>query len=681
MVRSGRDRRVVSIALGSALLLAVVRPAGSAAEWRLFGVEGVSGHLALRSDGYVEEASGVRTDRQSLEQQARLRLSSYVLHPRFLYLTADSAVAFRAGTAAEAGWRNLDSGLTVDFLREHPLTFGLGGRTRAEDLERDYKPYERRTTGGEAHASFRSAWVNTTLKCEVSEVKGEEIVGNVRTVLEDKLSRFLLLDSSFRAPSFDTLSLRYQFVETDERRSGAQDSRYHLADLTGSRSVLADRGRVNAGLTAWRGQTVAEEQRLTLRENWTMDWTPTLHSTQEAEISQRNVGGAEFQTYRAGVGVSRELSRAWSASGNLAATHSLSTDNENWVYRLSGGFAYRGSWRGYRVGAQDTLSLTRTIAGPERSFLVDGERHSLPLNGSVPGFWERLNASNVELSTVRVWKPDRTAEWTRFCEFKREGAFTWLRWVPQPDDPEYPALDPSAQLLEVVVDYTSILPDTDYAELSNLFSLHLAREFLPGAGIESNLNLNATVPGTAGRGLSGLDLAAARCELGMQGYLRRPAYEVSGGIATSRERNSLFVRGSTKWRDWSLSESYRAEFFPDLVGHTLETRAGRVWGISEKTHVAVELVDQMYSANGELKQGLTSLKARTARLFNPFMRVEVEGRAELNRVVRDSTKLALDAKYVWQQGQLDLVAGYEFRVRTYDRFTSHRLYATVIRRL
>jgi hypothetical protein len=75
-----------------AWLLTLARSAG-ASEWQAFGVEDFAGYLAFKSESSSEQLRGAASARRTLEEITRLRVTSYVLHPRFLALTADTAFA------------------------------------------------------------------------------------------------------------------------------------------------------------------------------------------------------------------------------------------------------------------------------------------------------------------------------------------------------------------------------------------------------------------------------------------------------------------------------------------------------------------------------------------------------------------------------------------------------------
>ncbi|MGE5553981.1 MAG: hypothetical protein ACM3XZ_08700 [Betaproteobacteria bacterium] len=677
--RRGADslRRIV---LAGTMVLAVWPAGARAAEWRLFGVDSLSGHLAWIPEAYQEQAGELSTHQQSLEQQARLRLSSYVLHPRFLSLTADTLFALRSGNTGNAGLRNLDSGVTLDFLREHMLTFGGSGRSRQEEFEQDYQDYARDTVGGAAYACLAGSRLAASVRYEVSDVLASKVGGPESGALtEDKHIQYLSAESSLRLPSVDSLALRYRAVNTEDAL-GTSDSRYQTAELSGSQSVLNKRGKLTLGLIGWQTMVPTEEQKVTFTGNLQANWTPRFRSTEDFEVTRRLAEGAESTMYRAGVSLNQDLSDRWSVQGNLGATRNLLPSSENYVYRAAGGLGYRGEWRGYKLGAQNMLSVSQAFAGPDREFLVYDEKHSLPTNG----YAEVLANPYIDINTIEVTNESGIKNWKPYCYIYQVGTLTYIAWRPtdeqKKNDPNYPQNEAAGQLIDVWVHYHYVLPETNYAELTHQLSFLASRELERGAFVESGLTFNTTVPGTKGPGLEGLDYANARSEVGFQGTLKRPAYELGAGATVGRDRKVLNARASTTLRQWVLSESYRSEFYPDLTGHYFDTKASRLWGVNEKTHLQVEVADQMGLVNGRQTQGLTAGRLRTVYQLSPFMRFELEGRGEYNRVVQNDTKCALDVKYVWQQGQLDLTAGYEFRIRTFDRFTSHRLYATVIRR-
>lgn len=641
----------------------------AAAEWRLFGVDNLSGYLALKSDGSQERSGDTLTTQQTLDQIARLSLVSYVFHPRFLSLTADTTFALRSSTTADSGLRNLDSGVAVDLLRENMLTVGASARSRVEDLEKDFKDYQRQTVGTAAQVSLRGARLSTTVRYENSEVKSEGYFP------ENTLNRLVFLDTSLRPASSDSLVLRYRNVASDDRL-GAQDSRYQTADLAGTHT-LKGQGRINLGLTSWQTDLPTQERYLTVRERWDVNWPSLTRASQELEATRRELSGLVSTNYRTALEATRSFGEAWQVGGSLAASrNTASNGDESAIYRLANTLGYRTDWRGYRLTLGNLLSLSQTLTGPVKTIPVYAERHRLRLDGSAA---EELLYPYIKLDTVAIKDPDTPGTvWTDSCEITQVGPYTYVRWKP---DTSPPAGYEGQALLDVAVDYTYELPATNYAELSDFLNLRASRELAEGVGLESNLQLTATVPGTAGTGLGGLNLSDSRYETGVQGFLKRPEYEAAAGATVGKGRKTVFAQGSTARYGWQFSESYQAEFFPDFIGHCFQTKASHLWGINEKTHVNLEFSDQTYFANGRLNQGVTGAKARTTLLLNPFMRVELEGRGELNRALSDDTKLAVDARYIWQQGQLDLTAGYEFKLRTYDRFTSQRLYVTLIRRL
>ncbi len=664
---AGRWRAIALVGTVSFLLW----PTGiQAAEWQLFGLAGLSGSLGLKSDGYTEQREGTTSGAASLEERVRLKLDSYVLHPRFLALSADTLFGLGTSTTGTTSLRNLDTGLAFDFLRGHMLTFGLAGRSRQEEFEQSFADYRRKSAGGSAYVNLQGARLGASVKYEVSATQAHQLEGEVEGDLtEDKLNQYLSAESSLRLASSD-VALRYRTVKTDDGLGS--DSLYHAAEVTGGRRLFGDRGKLNLGLSTWNG-VIPAERRYTLTESLSTDWSARLHTTQNLELTSRNVGGVESFTYQGGLGATRDLSDRWSVSGNLGAVRNFSAESESWTYRTSGGAAYRGEWHGYQLGAQETLAVSQTYAGPRKEMSVYNEEHSLPK----AGFWEALAYYYVDPTSIRIKDKASGVDWTALCQVEQRGLTTWIRWAPPEGQDPTP---PEGQFVPVLVDYRYVLPDSDYADLTNSLLLRLGREFAPGEFAESTLNISTAVPGTAGPGLGGLDYAAVRYEVGLQGTLKRKAYEVGAGVTTSRERNTFSLHGSTAVRGWALSESYRAELFPDFVGHYFETKAGRLWGIDEKTFLNLELTDQMSSADGSPEKGVTSARVRTTLLLNPFMRVEVEGRGEVNRLAANDTKLILDTKYVWQQGQLDFLTGYEFKRITYERSTRHRLYATLIRR-
>ncbi|MDI6872025.1 MAG: hypothetical protein QME79_11925 [Bacillota bacterium] len=685
MRRAEEACRLLSIVLFGAMVLVGASADSRAAEWRLFGIDGFSGYLGLRSDTLFGETSGVPSDKRSLEQQIRLRLGSYVFHPRFLSLDADTAFALRTSSDGDSGFRNLDSQLVLDLLPRHPLTLGVTVASRVENLERSFVPYQRDVKAGELRLSFNSRLVNSALKYEINEATslGAQLSGGTYVVPpEDKRTEYLSSQTSVRVPSLDRMSLRYDGVRTDDRTAaGTGDSEHHSAQLEVAQSVLNKRGRVNASASVWQKAVPTEEERLTLLQSWTMDWRPGLRSTESIEATRRRENSEEANTYKVDLGLSRELNEWWRVSGNLGGAQYKSASSESSSYRASGSVGYLKQWQGYRLSAVNTLALSEALAGPSKRIKVYDEKISLPLNGTLPGFWQRLANPFIDESTIKVFEDGvLRRDWTKFCEKRKVGAYTEIRWVPDPTDRDYPSLDPDAQLLPVLVSYDYVLPETDYAELSNNLNLALSREFAPGMGLDSTFSVNTKVPGTAGSGLGGLNFSEAEYELGVQGYLKRPEYEASAGTSGGRDRQRFFLRGSTNRNGWQLSEAYQLERFPDLVGQTFDTRLSHLWGISNKTRLNLELGDQTYVVDGRMERGLSSARVVAAVLFSPFMRIEVETRGEVNRALPNDTRLALDTKYFWQQGQLDLTAGYELRSRTYDRTTTHRLYATIIRR-
>lgn len=656
------------ICLSMALSLIAGRSA-FAAEWQLFGVESFSGYLALRGETYSEQSGDASTDRHSVEQLARLQLASYLLHPRFLAITTDTSFAYRAGTGIASGLENRDTGVAVDFLRENLLTFGAAARSRVEQLEKDFKDYERQTDGVSARLALRGARLSASLKYEDAQARCEEYFP------ENRRNRLLLFESSLRRTASDALSLRYRAVDSDDRLATNQDSRYQAADLDGSQRLAKDRGTLNYGMSAWQAELPISERRLTVRQSWLMNWTPSFKSSEELEIGRRENAGADATSYRLGLGANRSLGSGWELGGTFGGTRNVaSTGEENTLYRVANTISYAGQRGPYRLGFNNTLGLVRIFSGPERS-IPASERLRLPFDGRRV----QLAYPNVQAETVVVKDPDDpTKFWKRGVDWElyQVGAYTFVSWIgDKPDD------HVGEDYLTVIVEYGYELPTTDYAELGDTLTLRGTRESSPGVGLDSNVTLTATVPGTKGPGLAGLDFAQTRYEAGLQGYLKRPEYEAAAGGTVGSDRQTLFARGSLNRGGWQWSESYRAEFFPSYTGHRLDSRLGRLWGITEKTSLDLELTDQTYFVDGRLNQALTSAKARTVWLFNPFMRVELEGRGEVNRTLPDAQNVALDAKYLWQQGQLDLSAGYEIKVRTYDRFTSHRVYLTVLRRL
>jgi hypothetical protein len=665
----GAGRRRAFFLIGVAALL--LRPPGArAAEWQLFGLEGFSGYLGLKSDGYTEQRGEASFGAASLEERVWLKLDSYVFHPRFLALSADTLFGLGTSTTGTASLRSLDSGLAVDFLRGQVLTLGLSGRSREEEFEQSFVDYRRKSAGASAYVNLQGAPVGGSVKYEVSAAQARKLEGGaVGDLAEDKLNQYLSVESSARLASSD-VALRYRTVQTDDALGS--DSLYHATEVTSGHRLFGDRGRLNLGLTAWNG-VIPEEQRLTLAESLVTDWSARLRTTQNLELSRRRVGGVESLTYQGGLGATRDLSAHWSILGNLGAVRNSSAESESWTYRMSGGASYRGEWRGYKVGVQDTLTLSQTYAGPRKEVAVYNEEHFLPKTG----FWEPLAYSYADPASVKVKDKATGVDWTAWCQIEQRGLTTWIRWAPpEGQDPTPPA----DQLVPVLVDYRYVLPTSEYADLTHSLLLRLSRTSAPGEFVESTLTVRNAVSGTAGPGFSGLDYAAARHEVGLQGTLNRQAYEVAAGVTTSRERNTVAVRGSTVFRGWAFSQSYQAEFFPDFVGQHFETRAARLWGIGEKTFLNLELADQMFSAHGSPEKGVTSARVRTTLLVNPFMRFEVEGRGEVNRLVADDFRLILDAKYVWQQGQLDFLTGYQYRFLTPERLTRHRLYVTLIRR-
>ncbi|HHW14141.1 MAG TPA: hypothetical protein GXX28_04305, partial [Firmicutes bacterium] len=546
-------------------------------------------------------------------------------------------------------------------------------------FEQDYQDYTRDTVGGAAYVSLAGSRLAASVRYEVSDILASKVGGpDSGTLTEDKYNQYLSAESSLRLPSFDSLVLRYRAVNTEDAL-GTSDSRYQTAELLGSQSVLRKRGKLTLGLTGWQTTVPTEEQKLTFTGNLQANWTPRFRSTEDFEVTRRLAEGAESTMYRAGVSLNKDLSERWNVQGNLGATRNLLSSGESYVYRAGGGLGYRGEWRGYKLGAQNMLSVSQAFAGPEKEFWVDNEKHSLP----TAGFREVLANPYIETNTIKVTDESGTKDWTRYCNIYQVGTLTYIAWEPTEEEqaePEYPRAEAAGQLIEVWVDYRYVLPESNYAELSHQLSFLASRELAPGTSFDSGFTVNTTVPGTKGPGLEGLDYANARSEVGLQGTLKGQTYEVGAGATVGQNRKVLSARASATWRQWTFSESYRSEFYSDLTGHYFDTRASRLWGVNEKTHLQVELADQMGLANGRQTQGLTTGRLRAVYRLSPFMRCELEGRSELNRVVQNDTKCAVNTKYVWQQGQLDLTAGYEFRIRTYDRFTSHRLYATVIRR-
>lgn len=653
------------IALAGFSTAATVR----AAEWQLFGIDGLSGYLAWKSENVQERQYDLRDERYSLEQLARFRAGSYIFHPRFLTLNADSTFALRRGSEADSGLRNLDTELAVDFLPQHFLSFGVSGRGKVEDLERDFKDYQRETSGGSAYVSLRGGLLPaTSLKVESNETKSAGYFP------EDRLTRYISAESYLRQASTNRVSVTYRAVEVDDRL-GNQDTSYQTADLNGEQAVLGDRGKINFGLTAWDAKQPSPEKRLTIRETWLNDWTATLRTSEDAELTTREYGGTPSTTYKASLDATNALSETWLIGGNLGATRNASPNQEeSAVYRAAGRLGYQSNWREYTVSADSRVSITHSITGVSRRLPVYGEVHDLSLLGGL----EPLVFPNVT-GPIKVYQPvPPGADWTEFCEINVIDGVTNLRWKTEMrGDPDYPVIPAGNQFLEVAVDYQYELPSSRFSELGGNLGARASRELKPGLGIEGNVSVNSSVPINDE---TESHFAETRYEVGTRGYFKRDGNEASVGATVGRDRRTLYARGAAAFHGWTLTESFRSEFYPEIAGVYLESKASRLWGIGEKTHLSVVLSDQTQTTDGRLSQGLTAVKVGGTRLFNPFMRLELEGRAEINRAVADDTRMALDTKYIWQQGLLDLTVGYEFTRRTYDRFTGSRLYGTLIRK-
>lgn len=662
--------RVVAC-LGAAWLVASGGQA-MGADWRLFGVEDFGGYLALKSETYSEQVGDGATTRQTLEELARLRLSSYVFHPRFLSLTADTTLTVKNGVPGDSGLR--DYSLAVDVLRENMLSAGAATRAKVEDLEgKDFDHYERETQGTAAQIALRGAALSATAKVEDSSVKSN---GDLEETKENKHNRVLLLDSSFRANEVTSTAFRAQDVTSDDLRTPANSNWHRSLDLVSSRSLSSDRGTLNLTASSWQSEfpqaaRPSTEKRLTLREQWLMTWSKTLQSFEEAEYTRRDQDGVGYDNYRALVNATKSLGQAWRVGGQLSSSRNQSTTGEETaIHRLSGTAGYLSQWGAYAVGFNETLGLTETSAGAGRVIRVWDEPHQLPVNGST----QALGYPNVQLSSIVIKDKLTHAVWNDYCTITQSGSLTYIGWK---DPSVVPPGFEGQTAIDVEVDYVYEPPGggttTSYQEVSNILQARAARELAAGVNLDASALLNTrTLP--QGK-------TDNRYEASLQATVKREEAEGAAGAALATERNTLFARGALTRFGWKFSEAYQAEFFPTSTGHRFETRANRLWGLASKTNISLELSDQTYLFNGQLLQGLVGGRVKATRLFNPFMRVEVEGRAESNRVLPGDLKLSLDAKYLWRQGRLDLTAGYELTKRTYDRFLSHRLYVTLIRAL
>ncbi|MGE5623527.1 MAG: hypothetical protein ACM3UP_00720, partial [Methanocella sp.] len=221
-----------------------------AADWRLFGVESYAGYLLLKSENWSEQSGDDSLSRQELEESARLRLSSYVFHPRFLSLTADGTFTLKNGSANDSGLK--DYSLALDILRENMLSGGVASRAKTEDLEdRYFNHYERRTAGNSAQIALRGAALTVTAKLEDYSVKTAEATEETS---EDKHNRLLLVDSSFRPSEATSLTLRTQDVTSDDRRNSGNSSQNRSLDLTTSHTLRADQGTLSLTVSSWEAE-------------------------------------------------------------------------------------------------------------------------------------------------------------------------------------------------------------------------------------------------------------------------------------------------------------------------------------------------------------------------------------------------------------------------------------------
>lgn len=660
----------VALLAVAALLLAASPPlAARAAEWRSFGLDAISGYLALKAENEEERFGERHAGGPGLERLVQLRIGSYVLHPNLLSFTADTAVAWRSGSAAtKLGLRNLDSGLQADILRQNPVSARVSLRSKAEDLERDFMDYRKETTTASGEVVVRRPRFNATLKCETTGATCAE------RFPEDRWSRVLTLEGGARPAPADTVEFRLRSVEVDDRLS-AEDSFHRILDLSGRRSLRQDQGSLRLGLAGAQVLIPTEESWFTLQESWTMNWSPALRATEEFEITRRMKEGRDLASYRAGLDLTGAPGERWRLGGNLSALrYEFSTGEKSAVYRLGGTVGHQASWNSYQFSLHNHLSASRTLSDPNRSIPTFGEPHRLRLDTYA---YERLLYPNVREGSIVVRDPDAPGVvWTDSCDLLTVDGYTHLRWRPGAAPPEG---HEGQDYLDVVVDYVYTPPSADYGELRDDLSLRLSRGLGEGAGLASSLQISAVRPGWTGENALPRTPAGDRYEGRIEGFVHRPGYDLAGGATADQTKQTLFLRGSLGHDRWQLSELYQAEFFPGLIGRRYITRLYRAWGTGA-ARVNVELLDQAYLAGDRLEEGVTSASLRTTLQLGPFTRFELEGRGERERTEAHDSRLALKAEYTWRQGQLDFVLGYDVKQRTRDRYASQRSYVTVMRR-